>query len=85
MKINSRMIRKIESLKKGIKIMFDSTVRITRSDPTMTPMTLFSNIGGCVGLTSGYSILHLIENVDLFLRFCWKQATSLKQPKTDSL
>ena len=65
--------------------MFDSTVRMTRSDPTMTPMTLFSNIGGCVGLTLGYSILHMIENVDLILRFCWKKATSLKQQKSEAL
>ena len=61
--------------------MFDPTVRLTRSDPTMTPMTLFSNIGGCVGLILGYSILHMIENVVLFLRFCWKKAKTLKQSK----
>ena len=79
MEIDSRLVRTIESEKKGIKIMFDPTVRVTRSDPTMTPMTLFSNIGGCLGLTLGYSILHIIENLDIFLQFCWKKAGSFVQ------
>ena len=59
--------------------MFDPTVRLTKSDHTMTPMSLFLNIGRCAGLTLVYSMLHNIENVVLILRFCWKKATSLKQ------
>ena len=33
---------------------------MTKSEPTMSPMSLFSNIGGCIGLTLGYSILQVV-------------------------
>ena len=61
------------SVQQGIKILFDPTVRVTRSNPTMTIMTLFSNIGGVVGLTLGYSILQIVQNLDTFLQFCWEK------------
>ena len=69
MDIDSRLIRTYEFEENVIKIIFDPTVRIIRSDPTMSPMTLFSNIGGCVGLTLGYSILQMVEKVELFLQY----------------
>ena len=61
------------SAQQGIKILFDPTVRVTRSNPTMTIMTLFSNLGGVVGLTLGYSILQVVQNVDTFIQFCWEK------------
>ena len=73
MEINSRMLRKVVSVQQGIKILFDPTVRVTRSNPTMTIMTLFSNIGGVVGLTLGYSILQIVQNLDTFIQFCWEK------------
>ena len=73
MEIHSRVIRKVVSAQQGIKILFDPTVRVTRSNPTMTIMTLFSNIGGVVGLTLGYSILQIVQNLDTFVHFCWEK------------
>ena len=73
MDIKSRLIRKMETDNNGIKIMFDPIVRVTRSNPTMDIMTLFSNIGGCLGLTLGYSILQLVEKMDILLQFGWKK------------
>ena len=67
------MLRKVVSVQQGIKILFDPTVRVTRSNPTMTIMTLFSKIGGVVGLTLGYSILQIVQNLDTFIQFCWEK------------
>jgi hypothetical protein len=61
------------SAQQGIKILFDPTVRVTRSNPTMTIMTLFSNIGGIVGLTLGYSILQVVQNLDICILLCWEK------------
>ena len=72
MEINSRVIRKVVSAQQGIKILFDPTVRVTRSNPTMTTMTLFSNIGGVVGLTLGYSILQIVQHLDSFIQLSWE-------------
>ena len=65
MSIESRLVRTVETNNKGIKIMFDPTVVVTKSAPTMSLMTLFSNIGGCVGLTLGYSLLQLGEKMQM--------------------
>ena len=40
----------------------------------MTIMTLFSNIGGVVGLTLGYSILQIVQNLDTFVHFFWEKS-----------
>ena len=77
MDIDSRLIRTYEFEENVIKIIFDPTVRIIRSDPTMSPMTLFSNIGGCLGLTLGYSILQMVEKVEIFLQY-WLKAVMIK-------
>ena len=68
MEIKSRLLRSIGSNSKIIRILFDPTVQVTRSIPTMTLMTLLSNIGGCVGLTMGYSLMHLGEKVQMVLQ-----------------
>ena len=81
MSIESRMLRTFPSKNKGIKILFDPTVRVTRSDPTMTPMTLFSNIGGCVGLTLGFSILQMAEQLQLRLYNFWNKAVQMMTVK----
>ena len=75
MNIDSRKLRTIKYEEKGIKIIFDPTVHVTRSDPTMTAMTLFSNIGGCVGLTLGFSILQMVEQLMILLQNVWKKAS----------
>ena len=64
MKINSRLVRQVKKQKAGIKLLLDSTVLVTKSVITMDRMTLFSNIGGCLGLTLGYSILQLVELIE---------------------
>jgi hypothetical protein len=53
----------------GIKVMFDPTVHVSRSKPTMDLVTLFSNIGGILGLTLGYSLLQLFETIQLLFNF----------------
>ena len=71
--IESRLLRKVDSVNKGIKLSFDPNVRMTKSVPTMDFMTLLSNIGGVIGLTLGYSILQMVEGLDVILRFMWKK------------
>ena len=73
MDIQSRLMRQIPTTSTGIKIMFDPIVRVTKSSPTIELMTLFSNIGGCLGLTLGYSILQLVVNSETLLQFGWKK------------
>ena len=46
---------------------------MTKSVPTMDFMTLLSNIGGVIGLTLGYSILQMVEGLDVILKFMWKK------------
>ena len=70
MEIESRLKRSLESNSKLTKILFDPTVQVTRSVPRMSLMTLFSNIGGCVGLTLGYSLLQLGEKIQMALQYC---------------
>ena len=41
----------------GLKIMFDPTVEVTESTRIHTGLTMFSNVGGFVGLYLGYSLL----------------------------
>ena len=65
MQVNVRFMRTIEWNMNGIKVMFDPTVHVSRSKPTMDLVTLFSNIGGILGLTLGYSILQLFETITL--------------------
>ena len=60
MEIESRKLRSFETKRKGMKLIFDPTIHVTKSEPTMSPMSLFSNIGGCIGLTLGYSILQVV-------------------------
>jgi len=78
MDVQSRFKRKEESSLNGIKLIFDPLVRITKSSPTMDQMTLISNIGGCLGLTLGLSILQLVETLDTFIKFAWNM---LSRPK----
>ena len=72
MEIKSRHMRQIGFMT-GIKIMIDPIIRVTRSNPTLEPMTLFSNIGGCLGLTLGYSLLQLVEKMDILFLLGWKK------------
>ena len=60
MEIESRLVRSFESHDKAIAIVFDPTVRLSRSVPTMTLMTLLANIGGCLCLTLVYSLLQVV-------------------------
>ena len=75
MEIQSRMIRQIE-YKNGVKIIFDPIVHVTKSRPTMDLMTLFSNIGGCLGLTLGYSILQLVGEMETIIMATMKWIAS---------
>ena len=77
MEIQSRMIRQIE-YKNGVKIIFDPIVHVTKSRPTMDLMTLFSNIGGCLGLTLGYSILQLVGEMETIIMATMKWIASFK-------
>ena len=72
MEVKSRLMRTIEHNWNGIKVIFDPTVRLSRSKPTMDLVTLFSNIGGILGLTLGYSILQLFETIQLLFQRFWK-------------
>ena len=76
MEIESRMIRQIE-YENGVKITFDPSVLVTKSRPTMDLITLLSNIGGCLGLTLGYSILQIAGQIETSIRVTWKWITSL--------
>ena len=68
MNVESRIIRSFDSYGDNtIQIIFDPSVRVTQSEPTMPLLTLFSNIGGCLGLTLGYSLLHLGEKIQLVM------------------
>ena len=75
MEIESRMIRQIE-YENGVKITFDPSVLVTKSRPTMDLITLLSNIGGCLGLTLGYSILQIAGQIETIIRVTWKWITS---------
>ena len=77
MEIESRMIRQIE-YENGVKIIFDPTVLVTKSRPTMDLMTLLSNIGGCLGLTLGYSILQIAGEIETIIMVTWKWITSFR-------
>ena len=82
MEVQSRFKRKVESGLNGIKLIFDPTVRITKSSPTMDQMTLISNIGGCLGLTLGFSILQLVDSLDTFIQFAWNMVNGPKLQTT---
>ena len=71
MSIHSRLLRKVKSKIRGIKLYFDPNVRVMKSVPTMDLMTLFSNIGGVVGLTLGYSILQIVEGLEQLMKLMW--------------
>ena len=77
MEMESRKLRSIDYTK-GLKIIFDPNVRITKSNLTITPMTLFSNIGGCVGLTLGFSLLQILEKLGAICNFFKKKLTNAK-------
>ena len=73
MEIESRKLREFETRRKGVKIIFDPNVHVARSEPTMSTMNLFSNIGGVVGLTLGYSLLQVVMYL---IQYC-KETTAL--------
>ena len=82
MEIESRMIRQIELIN-GVRIIFDPIVHVTKSRPTMDLMTLFSNIGGCLGLTLGYSILQLVGEMETIIMVTWKWIAFFKFKNND--
>ena len=44
-------------------------VSVSKSVPTMTSLTLLSNIGGMLGLLLGLSILDLVDAVDVLFNY----------------
>ena len=76
LEINSREIRTIDSEKNGIKVIFDPTVRVFTSTQVMDLKSLISNVGGCLGLTVGYSILQLGENIFILVQLVLKKSVN---------
>ena len=73
MSIESRLLRRVEHRNKRIQLSFDQTVLVMKSIPTIDMMTLFSNIGGVVGLTLGLSILQALEKFDHLAYLFWRK------------
>ena len=58
---STKTIRIVEPYNyRGLKILFNPTVEVAMSVPTITVLGLMSNIGGFLGLFLGFSILQLL-------------------------
>ena len=85
MKIESRLLRKVENKEKRIQLSFDPAVLVMKSIPTIDMMTLFSNIGGVVGLTLGLSILQALEGTEQLAKQMWTKIGTQKAYEDDTI
>ena len=83
--IESRLLRKVENKEKRIQLSFDPAVLVMKSIPTIDMMTLFSNIGGVVGLTLGLSILQALEGTEQLAKEMWRKIGTKKTKESWSL
>ena len=74
------VLKRVPSTKKEIYITISPDVQVTKSVPTMTMLSLISNIGGILGLTLGLGFLQIAEHLDKLLvawvSFCRKTKTA---------
>ena len=85
MNIESRLLRKVENKEKRIQLSFDLAVLVMKSIPTVDMMTLFSNIGGVVGLTLGLSILQALEGTEQLAKQMWRKIGTKKAYEDDTI
>ena len=66
---STKVIRIVEPYHyEGLKILFNPSVEVALSVPTMTVLGLLSNIGGFLGLFLGVSILQVFLKMDRWVR-----------------
>ena len=66
---STKVIRIVEPYHyEGLKILFDPSVEVALSVPTMTVLGLLSNIGGFLGLFLGVSILQVFLKMDRWVK-----------------
>ena len=56
-----------------------------KSIPTIDMMTLFSNIGGVVGLTLGLSILQALEGTEQVAKHMWRKIVNKEAHEDDTI
>ena len=78
MNVEYRLLRKVENKEKRIQLSFDPAVLVMKSILTIDMMTLFSNIGGVVGLTLGLSILQTLEGTEQLAKQMWRKVIATK-------
>ena len=62
--ITGKLVRQVPSKSKGFIFVFMAKIQILRSVPTLSGLSLMSNIGGMLGLTLGLGALQLLQLAD---------------------